>query len=88
MTKQELLASLKPLKWHSSGYGYMSDDIDASWCAVKYSIMKLDRWYILSISQYRTFLKKEVKCDFFNEAKEYAQEHYNNLVLDLFNLEG
>lgn len=84
MTKAQLLASLKPLEWKTAGYGYIYLELEAGkFLSRSYHILRDDSHrYILSIMN-----KFYGRFDLIEEAKAAAQEHYNNLVLELFNLE-
>lgn len=94
MTKDQLLASLKPLEWGNKVRGSIYAEIkQLGW----YSILvdnTAGKSYDLCFSfASRTFLYSNVIDEFLSsypnteEAKASAQEHYNNLVLQLFNLE-
>lgn len=82
MIKQELLASLKPLEWKCNLY----------FCAeIAGRIMRAE--LIPAHKEYHVKIfgwDKSINCGRYStidEAKKAAQEHYNNLVLNLFNLE-
>lgn len=88
MTKDQLLACLKPLKWGSVGYGYINDDIVAYGVFTEYLISQVDGWYVLNISSPENIFKKQLKFDCLDKAKNEAQQHYNSSILNLFNLEA
>lgn len=83
MTKEQLLASLKPLKWMELNDQHKS-----------YEWGFIESAYVVNIGEY--FLNKDgiIYFRYFHgyiktaaATKDAAQEHYNNLVLNLFNLE-
>ena len=76
MTKEQILSSLKPLEWNK----YEFFDL--------YADGLLNYKYLIDViySNWEDdILFKELGT--LEEAKAAAQEHYNNLVLELFNLE-
>ena len=85
MTKEQILSSLKPLEWNKYeffdlyadgllNYKYLIDIQYNNWRPISFTL----RWE-------DDILFKELGT--LEEAKAAAQEHYNNLVLELFNLE-
>ena len=85
MTKEQILSSLKPLEWNKYeffdlyadgllNYKYLIDVIYSNWRPMFFRL----RWE-------DDILFKELGT--LEEAKAAAQDHYNNLVLELFNLE-
>lgn len=86
MTKEELLANLKPLCWSE----LEDDDNHLFICNTlfgDYVIFKTP--YIISIKYNYYSLKfngDNIGCFDYEEAKDQAWQHYCNLVLNLFNL--
>lgn len=98
MTRDQLLASLKPLEWEIGAenypyfpyswegkYQFESKPLGCSYLIdntrnMKYELKPYSNTNIIDVEE-RIFNTIE-------EAKAAAQKHYNNLVLELFNLKG
>lgn len=100
MTKEQLLASLKPLEWteepervclaYYTRGGWWSNLISGPKheVIIRYAIYQTEKGYVVQsiagIGMERSYL---AYGNTLAEAQSAAQEHYNNLVLQLFNLE-
>lgn len=90
MTKEQILTRLKPLEWFDSNC-YQGQIARVDLCQVAF--IKIE--YAIPLDEDFNFYKlmlndEELYGDSFetlDQAKSAAQEHYNNLVLELFNLE-
>lgn len=76
MTKEELLANLKPLCWSE----LEDDDNHLFICNTLFGDYVIYNYYSLK------FNGNNIGCFDYEEAKEQAWQHYCNLVLNLFNL--
>lgn len=98
MTKEELLAGLKPLEWENNGRAFIYADV------------KPFAWYSININGlsslggkgYDVYFTRAVKlhpyqnvndellktCTTIDEAKAAAQEHYNDVIFKLFAFEN
>lgn len=82
MTKEQLLASLKPLWWD---YESNANGLNGNF----YHISRRHYGFLLYYVDKLTHFEKldDVLYETDSLARYAAQEHYNNLVLELFNLE-